>query len=514
MRKIISIYPIILLLCLFPSEVNGFDLEGYYAKNKGQGKENFVKTFPYYTYLQQVQFTDFKTLQQHRRFLWRTFGEGDDFLYYLGENFMKYYPPQLAHLTDTISIGEAYLAEKQEVNPATNEVYQIIGYYILGKAAQTIEEHIRKGKFDPKLSQNAQIIDRLEKNRIYVSLEEGAMQKLITNIKQGKWEYVFNRVWLKFRETEQKASTRYDALLGPDFFREFYPLPDSSLPRQPTESNLQLESFQRFYPLKGGNDYAVHIFAMQENGKTPPIGHAVWLRRPTMKSTYFAHGNVSTQYQQWASRHKKIPVLATTGGFTNIHRKPEGLTIENGQIVNAVLMPDRDGLVIVHKGGGISVVNLERTTIKLSLGTQTVLTIENPLQSLIAYSKLLHWCSDHKATLFQTQLLAYSNDLLIDVAKAKGQLRERRLLALIRDAKTSELHHVVLDIPTPHNLAIIAKDIFNLLKSREKNVEALLNLDVGSYNILQVFNEQGKVLAVPQGPVGITKATNLIVYTR
>jgi hypothetical protein len=233
-----------------------------------------------------------------------------------------------------------------------------------------------------------------------------------------------------------------------------------------------------------------------------------------MKATYFAYQNVTAKYRQWASANRKTVALATTGGFTNIYRKPEGLTVENGQIVNAVLMPDRDGLVIVHKSGGISVINLKRNAIKLSLGGQNVLTIENPLHSLIAYSKLLHWCKAQNATLFQTQLLAYSDALLIDVAKAKGQLRERRLLALVRDRNDSALHHVVFDIPDPHNLAIIAHDLFELLQSRRKKVEALLNLDVGSYNILNVFDPAGKRLAKPLGPVSIDKATNLIIYTR
>ena len=253
---------------------------------------------------------------------------------------------------------------------------------------------------------------------------------------------------------------------------------------------------------------------MQENGKSGVFGHTIWLRRPQISSTYFAYQNVSSKFRQWASKQGKTVVLATTGGFTNTNRQPEGLTIENGQIVNAVLMPDRDGLVIVSKDGGISVVNLKRTAIKLSVGTQDVLTIDNPLSSLIAYSKLLQWSRERRATMFQTQLLVYSDDLLIDPAKAKGQLRERRLLALTRDQASAALYHVILDIPTQSNLAAIAKDVLDLFNSRGKKLEALLNLDVGSYNILQVFDEQRRVLPQPQGPVPIDNATNLIIYAR
>ncbi len=516
MKKYICI---LLSLCCFPFIAEAFDLQNYYNKNKGLSRENFIKTFPYYTYLQSVGFSDFATLQKHRNFLWKRIGDGDDFLYYLGENFMNYYPVQLTHLTDTIAIGEAYIAEKKQlkINTAGNEIYQIIGYYILGQVAHTLKEEIRKGNFDPQTPGNAAILKRLEDNRIYVTIERGTLQNIIYNVKQGKWDYVFNRAWLKFREAEQKAGKRYDALLGPDFFQQIYPMQAGGAAAQPLPKNeirLKLDSYRQFFPIKGGQDYEVNIFSVQDKTKTPEIGHSVWLRRPRMKATYFAYRNVTAKYRQWASNNRKTVALATTGGFTNIHRKPEGLTVENGQIVNAVLMPDRDGLVIVHNGGGISVINLKRNSIKLSLGAQNVLTMENPLRSLIAYSKLLHWCKTQKATLFQTQLLAYSDRLLIDVAKARGQLRERRLLALVRDRKNSVLHHVVFDIPSPHNLAIIANDLFDLLQSRRKKVEALLNLDVGSYNILNVFDRGGKLLAKPRGPVSIDKATNLIIYAR
>lgn len=505
---------IVVLGCLITSPALGFNIEQYYAKHGNQKKETFIKNFPYYTYLKQVGFTDFKQLQQDRRFLWKKFGDGDDFLYYLGEHFTKYYPVQVAHLTDTIEIGEAYIADKQRLgmNNTTNEIYQIIGYYILGKVAQKLKAEIRKGNFTPETPQNNQILKRLEENRVYVTIERGTLQNLIYNFQQGKWEYILNRVWLKFTEVEQDVIARYDELLGPEFFEDFFKMENPpEIPK--TESTLKLTEYRKYYPMRGGKEYEVNLFTVQDTAQSSTIGHAIWLTRPNIKATYFAYRNVTAKYKQWAARNNKKVVLATTGGFTNVHKKPEGLTVEKGTIVNAVLMPDRDGLVIVHKSGGISVINLKRKTIKLALGSQTVLTIENPLRSLIAYSKLLHWCREHKATLFQTQLLAFSDQLLIDVTKAKGQLRERRLLGLVRDRNTRRLHHVIFDIPKPHNLAVIAKNIFDVLKSRRKKIEAILNLDVGSYNILNVFDQQGKLLSKPRGPVNINAATNLIIYS-
>jgi len=111
-------------------------------------------------------------------------------------------------------------------------------------------------------------------------------------------------------------------------------------------------------------------------------------------------------------------------------------------------------------------------------------------------------------------LLAFSDRLLIDVGKAKGQLRERRILALTSDRRSGAVYHVIFDIPASYNLAVIAEHLFRLLTHRRHKIEALLNLDVGSYDILNVFDPSGNLLANPRGPVDLSRATNLIIYTR
>ena len=62
--------------------------------------------------------------------------------------------------------------------------------------------------------------------------------------------------------------------------------------------------------------------------------------------------------------------------------------------------------------------------------------------------------------------------------------------------------------------SFFSHELFKLCQSRSMKVEAILNLDVGSYNILNVFDQRGGILSKPQGPVNINKATNLIIYAR
>lgn len=514
----------IIFLCVLSSQLaEGFDIKSYYHKHSRQSQEEFVKNFPYDQYLQAVPFTDFGTLQAHRYYLWTTpRKDGDDFLYYLGENFIKQYPLTLEkkNLEGKIAIGEAYLKAAPTGNHSADAIYDIIGYYVLGKVAQTIEKAISQGKFDPDVPANTQLIKRLEQSDVYVTIERSSMKKLIEALKRGDVDYVVNRGWLKARTIVDKVGNRYQHVLGNSFFDDFFITKSASPSPQTTNaqatSTFTLSNFQQYYCDNVDCDF--NILAIQDSSQAiPEIGHCLWLVRPNVKATYFAHKTRQTVFQRYRNwiRGKQV-ILATTGGFTNQFRQPEGLTIEKGEIVNAVLMPDRHGLVIVHDSGGISVINLKRDEIKLSLGPATVLPIKNPLHSLIDFSKLLEWCKKHKATLFQTQLLAYSDALLIQPHTAKTQLRERRILTLISDKSSGQVAHVVFNITQDYNLADIAREIFDFFTARNQKIEAMLNLDVGAYDILYVFDPNGSRLSQVRGKwnTDITTATNLIVYTR
>jgi hypothetical protein len=127
------------------------------------------------------------------------------------------------------------------------------------------------------------------------------------------------------------------------------------------------------------------------------------------------------------------------------------------------------------------------------------------------YSALVSWAKANRATLFQTQLLAHKNQPLIEISKAPNQLRERRLLVMVSDANGT-LHNVIFSVNVNKNLAIITEEIFDVMRARNKKIEAILNFDVGSYNILRVMDVAGKEVAALRGPVSIYKATNLVVF--
>ena len=285
-----------------------------------------------------------------------------------------------------------------------------------------------------------------------------------------------------------------------DWFKRLFKKNPSNVPTIKYKPNFQQIEQKSFLSIKNKTDKGVRIFRLTDGKKS--IGHSIWLSRPFLKVKYYADNNVFKKYQS----SQKV-ILATTGGFSNILHQPEGLTIENGNIVNAVLMRDRHGLVLVNEGG-INIINLKNESFRLPKSK----TIVNPLNSLLAYSELLDWGKTTNATIFQTQLLAYGDKVLINQGKAKKQLRERRLLTLVIDKKTDEVHHIIFNITESYNLAVIAKEVFKIVKSRNKKVVAILNLDVGDYDILKLFDENGIEINMVKGTKPINKATNLIVY--
>ena len=471
MRNFLLLYCLAIAMPLMA----GFNMEYHCKVNHQLSNGEFLKQFPYDTYLKNVAFTDFTTLQSHRYLLYQKRNIGDDFLYHLGDQFLKKYPIQssTSQLNAKVAIGELFIKPKATMNSRKNEIYQIIGYFILGKVAQNIEAAIQAGTFDMTTTKNDQLINRLADNKIYLTIEKSTLDKIKEAIKKRKFWYLWDRALNKFYE-----------LFG----------------MSQTVSTLKLGLYKDFG--------SVSMFNIKD--ASGPIGYCVWMQRPLIKANYYAAGKVANKFHNF--RKSKGPqniVLATTGGFTNSQRQPEGLTVDKGEIVNAVMLPERHGLVIVQNDGGIRVTNIRKPFLLPGIGYKI-----DPLNSLLHYSELINWCSKNKATLFQTQLLAYGDQQLIQLSKAANQLRERRLLVLVRELSNQTLHHVIVHITGNKNLAVITEEIFTMMKARKKKVEAILNLDVGSFDILHTYDTKGNLLTDIQGPVNINSATNLIIYYR
>ena len=244
-----------------------------------------------------------------------------------------------------------------------------------------------------------------------------------------------------------------------------------------------------------------------------------------INAKYFAHElykkSISKRYDEFNRSHKVV--LYTSGTYMTNHQsvnaKPVGLTIDNGNIVNGALT-NMDGLVIVYATGGVVVSNLEEKNLSYN-GLKN-----QDLYNGMHINSFKSWAQSNRATVFQTHLLAWENKLQFAKSKAEyaktdagRQKRERRFLAICYKNKglpNQEVLHCIVhkgDKSNGENLYDATEKVLNFLMRRKRYyVQAILNLDPGSQDVFQYFNEDGSEDPFIKGTVSRTNARNLLIY--
>ncbi|MEZ4884165.1 MAG: hypothetical protein R3E32_05435 [Chitinophagales bacterium] len=258
----------------------------------------------------------------------------------------------------------------------------------------------------------------------------------------------------------------------------------------------------------------IKVFTLTTDGDE--YGQSIWMKRKSgkVKAKYFAYKDLNddrsvySKYRSWQG--SKDIVLVCSGAYTtessgNSNMIPAGLTVDNGNVVNRNYRDDMDGLVLVYATGGIVVSDIEEGNLWLQTLERRVDVKESADRTA-----LIAWAKQEEATIFQTHLLAYRNELRID-ERGRTERAERRMLVLAIDGE-GEVVHILFNIQEEGYLYDIAKNIMNYLNEKKINVVAMLNLDTGWYNILEVYSKNGNKYSDIQGDKPLTKATNLVAY--
>ena len=244
-----------------------------------------------------------------------------------------------------------------------------------------------------------------------------------------------------------------------------------------------------------------------------------------VKAKYFAFKKggipVHKVYNEW-KKDKNI-IMHCSGTYMDLYRDNYGrakyslvgLTIDKGVVVNSKLELGRmEGLVIVYPkvgGGGIAVSNINDGNLKISGGGVANRTYDLRKSADLAIFK--RWAQSQGATVFQTHLLAWDNELNFKHNhRTKTAERERRFLA-IGYAPNGDVIHCIVHKPEFQTLYDASSKVLNFLKTRKRmRVIALLNLDTGMQNVCTVYTKSGAVNNMVVGPTPITDAENLLVY--
>lgn len=254
----------------------------------------------------------------------------------------------------------------------------------------------------------------------------------------------------------------------------------------------------------------VKIYSIKRNGSN--AGHSVWLYRTDkkVKAKYFAYTqngkSIYQRYNKWKSGKKIISYCS--GPYTaQNYNVPQGLTIDDGNLVNRNIDKDLDGLIIVERVGGVRVVDLEKTSSQC-INLVSINKKLNPRNSSSEKNTFINWARNENATVFQTNLMYFKNEKKFSNV---SETANRRIFVLAYHG--NEIVHIIFNITPSVSLTDISKDIYKYLNNTKRlRIIGILNFDTGMYDIFQVFNQNGAEERNLRGSTSVSVAQNLMVY--
>lgn len=232
---------------------------------------------------------------------------------------------------------------------------------------------------------------------------------------------------------------------------------------------------------------------------------------------FYNNKNINQRFRDW--KVGRNLVLYSSGTYMDDYSpnaKPVGLTIDQGVIVNERLETNRlDALVIVYATGGIVVSNLKDGNLNYYSNSKR---INANLNNAIDRIGFINWAKDNAATVFQTHLLVFENELKLSDPRFGNctsckEKRERRFLAAVKDSD-GQLHHVVINnLNQSNSLYQATLKTFKYLNNfAGLEVVFMINLDTGAQDVFQFYKSNGLPHPVLKGVKELSSAVNLLVY--
>lgn len=260
-------------------------------------------------------------------------------------------------------------------------------------------------------------------------------------------------------------------------------------------------SFEKHQALRKAE---VGVYKLKKGRRNYGYATFLWRGRSKgkLKAKYFASGNTYKTFKSW--RKGKDIVLISSGGYSTgfSHKsEPVGICVDNGKVVNRRIEDDKDALVIVEAAGGIRVSDIDNCDLTLASIGKTICPREDK-------TRLLNWGVNENATVFQSHLLAFKNELRINPTLSSQKSTTRRFLVL--GYRNGDLFHAIFNVDKEMTLYDAANNA--LLAMSEMNVISIVNLDTGGNDIYEVYDDDKSKLRYMMGEAEPRDATNLLVY--
>jgi len=238
-----------------------------------------------------------------------------------------------------------------------------------------------------------------------------------------------------------------------------------------------------------------------------------------VKVKYFAAKDyngtsVQERFTNW-SRNKNIILYSSGTYMTKCDASiatPDGLCIDAGEMVNKEFSNKLGGIVIVQATGGVVASSLKERNLNIVMPDNTSKTVD--LNNAFDRSEFYRWAGQMDATVFQTHLLYYKNQLMV-YNNSSSEQAKRRFLVVGKD-EDGIVHHYVVYLYAKNTLKDATEKIVDFIKNRRdiEDIVFVINLDTGCQDVYQVWNGKGGVLADREykGITPISNAANLLVY--
>jgi len=226
--------------------------------------------------------------------------------------------------------------------------------------------------------------------------------------------------------------------------------------------------------------------------------------------------SVPNRFLEW-SRNKNIIAFSSGTYMTNLNSSiadPKGICVDAGIVINRNL-ENYDGLVLVYATGGMVATDIKDGDLLLNHSLNSTKQEKIDLiNDMSASYKLLNWAENERATVFQTHLFVYKNNLKIAENSSKT-IAKRRFFAACR-GEDKKIYYYIINLPNESTLLEGVKKAKSYLQEMEgvQEVVYLINLDTGAQNIFQVYDAKGNEINNKnfKGELPVNSAANLLVF--
>ena len=396
---------------------------------------------------------------------------GDGFLLSLSAAYLSHYPPSISLIDTRIQIAQNWL---DTGTVRGNDTCVLISRFITSQLTEITASAYRNGSISK--SEAESLAKKLHALGSNLDIPLTTMEKIVQNMLAGNRQYIVNRAKLKLASYINNPNSNISALSKSKFSMA---------------SNGQFKAWSEGRLFKDGREIGWIGLVSNQNA---------------LHTTWHVTKGKSRSFQQIAQNIGRRPLMVTAGSYVTSKKLTSGISSVDGVIQNYAVDNGMDGIVLFHDGN-VLIQNMEEGI--LLPGTSNPLRIDLFINDYLLF---VQWLQKERASAFQTHLLGWENNLAIDPVHSSTTVRERRLLLTMTKNGTSGLAIVDLpQVPRPLSLSEAAATALFSLQQFGWNVDAIANLDVGSYNILYRLN---KNVGQSLGPVSLNQAHNLIVISQ